>query len=134
MKPVLVDSNVLLDIFTEDNNWYEWSSSMLEKLAEDHTLSINPIIYSEISIGFERIEELEVALPKQIFKRLNIPSEAAFLAGKIFVKYKKNGGKKHSTMPDFFIGAHAAVNDMLLLTRDKKRYVTYFPKLELISP
>jgi len=134
VKRVLVDSNIILDIFTEDPEWFEWSAEQLELLAEHHTFIINPIIYGEVSVRFKRIEELEESLPHSQFRRLPLPWEAAFLAAKVFVQYKKNGGKKASTMPDFFIGAHAAVENMLLLTRDTDRYKTYFPRLELIAP
>lgn len=134
MKKVLADSNILLDIFTEDPSWFDWSAEKLSELAEQHTLAINPIIYAEISIEFKSIETLDAALPKTYFDRLPIPSEATFLAGKAFMHYKKRGGQKTSTLPDFFIGAHAAVSDMILLTRDQRRYQTYFPTLELITP
>lgn len=134
MKGVLVDSNVLLDILTEDSRWYDWSAGKLAECAEEHGLIINPMIYSEVSIGFERIEELEDALPHRMFRRQNIPWEAAFLAGKCFVQYRRRGGQKQAPLPDFFIGAHAAVENLALLTRDAARYRTYFPSLELIVP
>lgn len=134
MKGVLVDSNVLLDILTEDSRWYDWSAGKLAECAEEHGLIINPMIYSEVSIGFERIEELEDALPHRMFRRQNIPWEAAFLAGKCFVQYRRRGGQKQAPLPDFFIGAHAAVENLALLTRDATRYRTYFPSLELIVP
>ncbi len=132
--PVLVDSNVLLDIFTEDREWYGWSSSTLAQLAEHTLLYINPIIYSEVSIGFDRIEDLENALPVDYIQREALPYEAAFLAGKCFLKYRRAGGNKRSPLPDFYIGAHAAVKGWGLLSRDKGRYQTYFPGLKLISP
>ena len=131
---VLVDSNVLLDVLEEDENWYEWSSSQLQKAADCCSLVINPIIYAEISVGFQRIEELEEALPMDFFQRKPIPYEAAFLAGKCFIRYRKLGGTKHAPLPDFFIGAHAAVSGLTLLTRDAARYRTYFPSLSLITP
>jgi predicted nucleic acid-binding protein len=134
MKNVLVDSNVILDIVTEDTNWFEWSASKLSESAEQTTLSINSIIYAEVSIGFERIEELEAALPISFFRRLDLPWEAAFLAGKCFWQYRQRGGNKRSPLPDFYIGAHAVIADMILLTRDVNRYQTYFPTLELITP
>ncbi len=134
MKGVLVDSNVLLDILTEDPQWYDWSSEKLAECADEHGLMINPVIYSEVSIGFERIEEVEDALPRHMFRRQNIPWEAAFLAGKCFVQYRRRGGLKSAPLPDFFIGAHAAVENLILLTRDTARYKTYFPALELIIP
>lgn len=134
MADILVDSNVILDVVTEDQKWSEWSAAQLEKLAESHTLVINPIIYSEVSIGFDRIEDLDQTLPPDFFRRDPLPWEAGFLAGKCFVKYRRVGGKRHSPLPDFYIGAHAAVQGIALLTRDTNRYKTYFPKLELISP
>jgi predicted nucleic acid-binding protein len=131
---VLVDSNVLLDVLEEDEIWYEWSSTQLQKVADSSALIINPIIYAEISVGFQRIEELEAALPMDFFQRKPIPYEAAFLAGKCFIRYRKLGGTKHAPLPDFFIGAHAAVAGLTLLTRDASRYRTYFPSLKLITP
>jgi len=132
--PVLIDSNILLDIFTEDQKWYEWSSATLAESAEHGLLYINPIIYSEISVGFDRIEDLENALPSDYILRDDLPYEAAFLAGKCYLKYRRAGGTKHSPLPDFYIGAHAAVKGWSLLTRDKGRYHSYFPALELITP
>ena len=131
---VLVDSNVLLDILEEDANWCEWSSAQLQRAADHSALIINPIIYAEVSIGFARIEEIEEALPADFFQRRELPWEAAFLAGKCFMRYRKLGGTKRSPLPDFFIGAHAAVSGLTLLTRDAARYRTYFPSLKLITP
>ncbi len=134
MADILVDSNVILDVVTEDPKWYEWSAGQLEKLAERHTLVFNPIVYSEVSIGFDRIEDLDQTLPPEFFRRDPLPWEAGFLAGKCFVRYRRAGGKRRSPLPDFYIGAHAAIRGIALLTRDAKRYRTYFPKLALISP
>ena len=134
MKKVLVDSNIILDIFTEDPDWFEWSAAQIEQLATSYRLVINPIIYAEVSVRFQRIEDLEESLPQDFFMREPLPWEASFLAAKAYVQYKKIGGSKHSTLPDFFIGAHASIESMSLLTRDVSRYQTYFPKLELISP
>jgi predicted nucleic acid-binding protein len=131
---ILVDSNVLLDLLEEDENWYEWSSTQLQKAADHSSLIINPVIYAEISVGFQRIEELEEALPLDFFQRRPLPWEAAFLAGKCFIRYRKLGGTKRSPLPDFFIGAHAAVSGLTLLTRDSARYRTYFPSIKLITP
>jgi hypothetical protein len=131
---ILVDSNVILDIVTEDKKWFSWSSETLAHYAETHILVINTIIYAEVSMGFERIEDVEEVLPLTFFRRDSIPWEAAFLAGKSFLEYRRRGGKKHSTLPDFFIGAHAAIAGIPLLTRDIARYHTYFPKLKLIAP
>ena len=134
MGLVLVDSNVLLDVLTEDNNWFDWSSRQLAHCAEENDLCINQIIYAEISIGFDRIEDLESTLPKEYFSYLHVPYEAAFLASKCFLTYRQAGGKRHSPLPDFFIGAHAAVEKMTLLSRDKGWYQTYFPGLQIIAP
>lgn len=134
MAEMMVDSNVLLDILSEDLIWYDWSSRILADCVQDYVLVINPIIYAEISVGFARIEDLEAALPETMLERRPIPAAAAFLAGKCFVTYRRRGGEKRSPLPDFFIGAHAAVEGMTLLTRDEKRYRTYFPNLKIISP
>jgi hypothetical protein len=131
---VLVDSNVLLDVLTEDPEWSAWSGQALADCAERSQLAINPLVYAEISIRFERIEELEDALPARDFVRLPLPWEAAFLAGKCFVRYRRRSGRRRSPLPDFYIGAHAAVAGLTLLTRDATRYRTYFPGLEIIAP
>jgi predicted nucleic acid-binding protein len=131
---VLVDSNVLLDVLTEDEIWLDWSSAQLAACADNAILAINPIIYSEVSVRFERIEDLEEALPLEYFSREHLPWEAAFLAGKCFMRYRRDGGAKRSPLPDFYIGAHASVAGMSLLTRDPRRYASYFPGLRLISP
>jgi len=134
MKPALVDSNVILDLLTLDPVWLEWSEQALAECADETVLIINPLVYAEISIAFEKIEDLEQALPHEIFRRKRLPYEAAFLAGKCFLKYRKRGGKRRSPLPDFYIGAHAAVAGYRLLTRDAGRYETYFPGLELFTP
>ena len=134
MAGVLVDSNVILDVVNEDAEWYEWSAGQLERLADSYVLAINPIIYSEVSIGFDRVEELDRATPTEFFRREPLPWEAAFLAGKCFLRYRKSGGTRRSPLPDFYIGAHAAVAGYTLLTRDAGRYKSYFPKLRLIAP
>ena len=131
---MVVDSNVILDIVTEDKKWFIWSSEALAEYAETHTLVINPVIYAEVSIGFDRIENVEAVLSPMHFRRDPIPWEAAFLAGKCFLNYRKKGEGRRSPLPDFFIGAHAAVLGIPLLTRDASRYRTYFPKLRLIAP
>jgi predicted nucleic acid-binding protein len=132
--PVLVDSNVILDVVTEDVAWQAWSADALERCAEDRILVINALIYAEVSIGFERIEDLDDVLPASDLKRDPLPWEAAFLAGKVFVRYRRAGGTRRSPLPDFYIGAHAAIRGYSLLTRDPRRYRTYFPTLELIAP
>ncbi|MCJ7595685.1 MAG: PIN domain-containing protein [Desulfobacterales bacterium] len=134
MKGLLVDSNVILDLFLEDPAWVEWSESTLERYSANAMLYINPIVYSEVSIGFERIEELESAINRSGFQMLEIPKEALFLAGKAFLKYKKGKGLKRSPLPDFYIGAQAAVLELDLITRDVSRYRAYFPTVRLISP
>lgn len=134
MCATLVDANVLLDVATDDPRWGTWSAEALARVGETSTLVINPIVYAEVSIGFAEIEELELALPPSLFRRDSLPWEAAFLAGKCFVQYRRRGGARRSPLPDFFIGAHAAVKGFDFLTRDATRYRTYFPSLRLIAP
>ena len=134
MKGVLVDSNVILDIFLDDPVWADWSEAILGEYGVTSTLNINPIVYSEVSIGFECIEDLESAIKKGGFQMLEFPKEALFLAGKAFLKYRRAKGVKRSPLPDFYIGAQAAVLGMNLITRDTARYRTYFPTVKLISP
>ncbi|SDE96938.1 type II toxin-antitoxin system VapC family toxin [Terriglobus roseus] len=131
---VLVDSNVLLDVATDDVTWSGWSSDALAECLEYSRLFINPIIYAEVSVGFSTIEALDVALPSDIFQRAPLPWEAGFLAGKSFLSYRKRGGTRSTPLPDFYIGAHAAIANLALLTRDVARYQTYFPTLELLAP
>jgi predicted nucleic acid-binding protein len=130
----LVDANVILDIVTEDSDWLDWSAAMLEEAAEGGSLVINPVVYAEVAVRFDRIEDLEEAVPSSYFRREPIPWEAAFLAAKCFERYRRGGGARRSPLPDFFIGAHAAVAGMTLLTRDARRYRTYFPRLRLVAP
>lgn len=131
---VLVDSNVILDVVEDDPQWSAWSRQQLAECAEQSILVINPVIYAEVSVGFAAIEELDAVLPMEYFQYVEMPREAAFLAGKCFLKYRRAGGLKRSPLPDFFIGAHAAVAQMALLTRDATRYRGYFPTLDLICP
>lgn len=119
---------------TEDPRWLAWSAEAIERAADRFRLVINPVVYAEVSIRYSRIEDLEAALSRTMFDREAIPYEAAFLAGKSFLAYRRSGGAKRSPLPDFFIGAHAAVAGYRLLTRDAARYRTYFPKLPLIAP
>jgi predicted nucleic acid-binding protein len=130
----LVDSDILLDILTEDPDWYSRSSALLAAVAEDRALIINSLIYAEVSVGFDRIEDVDSAVPTDVFRRETLPWEAAFLAGKCFARYRRAGGSRRSPLPDFYIGAHAAVRGIPLLTRDAGRYRTYFPSLELVIP
>lgn len=131
---VLVDANVILDVVTEDPAWFAWSAEALARAADRSRLAINPIVYAEVSAGFERIEELDEAVPAAAFARLPLPYDAAFLAGQCFLRYRRAGGDRRSPLPDFYIGAHAAVAGMPLLTRDVRRYRTYLPQLQLIAP
>ena len=134
MKGVLVDSNIVLDVFLNDPKWADWSESKLGEYDQLGILYINSIIYSEISIGFERIEDLESATAKAGLRMLEIPKEALFLAGKIYLQYKKRKGTRRTPLPDFYIGAQAAVLNLDLITRDASRYRSYFPTVRLITP
>ena len=133
-RRVLVDANVLLDVLTDDPRWYGWSAAQLDACAAEAELCINPVIYAEVSVGFDRIEELDDALPPDAFTRLELPWEAGFLAGKAFLKYRRARGARTSPLPDFYIGAHAAIRGYRLLSRDRGRYATYFPTLQIIAP
>ncbi len=130
----LVDSNVILDVVTDDSEWGDWSSSALASAAQQGRLVINPLIYAEVACGFPRIEDLDAALPADYFTREPLPWPAAFLASQAFLSYRRRGDSRPTPLPDFFIGAHAAVAGYTLLTRDRRRYKTYFPKLQLIEP
>jgi len=134
MKGLLVDSNVILDIFLDDPNWADWSESVLADYSVYTTLYINSIVYTEVSVGFEKIEDLESALYKGGFQMIELPKEALFLAGKAYLRYNKGRGIKRSPLPDFYIGAQAAVLGLDLITRDITRYRKYFPKVKLICP
>jgi predicted nucleic acid-binding protein len=134
MSRVLVDSNVLLDVLDEPGEWTAWAESALEAAARLARLVLNPVIFAEISVRYDRLEDLEADLPEAMFEREAIPYEAAFLAGKAFLEYRRRGGARTSPLPDFLIGAHAAVCGYRLLTRDAARYRTYFPRLDLITP
>ncbi len=134
MNGVLVDSCVLLDLFTGDPNWADWSENILEQYSQTNTLYINSIIYTEVSIGFTNIEEVEQAIFELDIKVLEMPRETLFFAGKVFLNYRKNKGTKTSALPDFFIGAHAAVSKLELITKDLSKYKTYFPQIRLIHP
>jgi len=131
---ILVDTNVLLDVVTDDPEWADWSQHQLESAALRDRLAINAVIYAELSIGFARIEELEGVLEEAGIALAAIPQPALFLAGKVFRDYRRRGGIRTGVLPDFFIGAHAAVSQSSLLTRDAARYRTYFPTASLIAP
>ena len=131
---VLVDANVLLDVITEDPKWFGWSSTALAEAGDTSVLAINLVIYTEVSVHFDRIEDVEDALALDTFVREPIPWEAGFLAGKSFLQYRRRGGRRRAPLPDFFIGAHATIAGMTLLTRDPSRYRTYYPGLSLIAP
>ena len=133
-RGVLVDSNVLLDVATNDPTWSDWSGRALAESAEHTALIINPIIYAEVSIGYTMIEALDAALPSTLYRREPLPWEAGFLAGKCFLLYRRRGGLRNSPLPDFYIGAHAAIRHLALLTRDAARYRSYFPKVEILAP
>lgn len=131
---VLVDTNVILDVVENDPQWAAWSQAQLEAASLKFALVINPVIYAELSIAYQRIEELEAMLQHAELRLLPIPREALFLAGRVFLKYRQRKGAKSGVLPDFFVGAHAAVAGIPLLTRDPGRYRTYFPALTLITP
>ena len=131
---ILVDTNVLLDLLQDDPRWAFWSQGQLESASLTDRLAINPVIYSELSIAFERIEELEAAISEANLAVETLPREALFLAGKAFVKYRRRKGSRQGVLPDFYIGAHAAVLGVPILTRDVERYRSYFPTVRLIPP
>ena len=131
---LLVDTNVILDVVSNDPQWAAWSQAQLDAASLKSTLIINPVIYAELSIAYARIEELESLIARAGFRLDPIPREALFLAGRVFMQYRKRRGSKTGVLPDFLIGAHAAVAGIPLLARDVARYTTYFPSLELISP
>ncbi|RDH41792.1 type II toxin-antitoxin system VapC family toxin [Zooshikella ganghwensis] len=134
MSVALVDSNILMDLADPDSSWYEWSARTLENLDEHYTFAINSTIYAEVSIGFEKIEDYEEFIGHCQFELLDTPREALFLAGKAFLQYRRRRGNKSNVLPDFFIGAHAAVKGYTLISRDKGRFSTYFPSVSLVTP
>lgn len=134
MAVILIDSCIITDLAQSGSEWHEWSANILEHLDDNNVFVINPVIYSECSIGYNSIEEFEALLELLGFDILELPKEALFLAGKAFLQYKKNAGKKSGVLPDFFIGAHAAIENMQLLTRDRGRFSSYFPSVNLIMP
>lgn len=134
MSSVLIDTNVLIDVLAHDPEWADWSADALRRAGDEATLVINPIVFGELSFGYPTIEALDAALPARFVRREPIPYEAAFLAGRAFLLYRQRNGARRMILPDFFIGAHAAVAGYRLLTRDPGRYRAYFPRVELISP
>jgi predicted nucleic acid-binding protein len=130
----LIDSCVLLDVITGDQQWAEWSGQQIAAAVDAGRVVINPLIYAEVSVGYQAIEELDELLPASDYERESLPYPAGFAAGKAFVRYRRSGGEKRSPMPDFYIGAHAAVAGYRLLTRDVSRYQTYFPTIHIIAP
>jgi predicted nucleic acid-binding protein len=135
IKPTtLVDSCVLLDVITGDERWAAWSAGQIAAAVDSGRVVINPLIYAEVSVSYNTIEELDDLLPASDYEREPLPYTAGFAAGKAFLRYRRGGGDKRSPMPDFYIGAHAAVAGYQLLTRDATRYQTYFPTIDIISP
>ncbi len=131
---ILIDSNVLLDIVTADPDWLPWSQAALADALLAGPVAINQLVYAEVSIAYKQVAELDTVLARLHIQRADLPWEAAHLAGQAFLKYRRQGGIKTSPLPDFYIGAHAQAADLQLLTRDAKRYRTYFPKVSLIAP
>jgi predicted nucleic acid-binding protein len=129
----LVDANVLLDVLTDDPRWASWSAGQLALALDAGPVVINPLIYAEVSAGFECIEDLDDALPDRL-EREDLPWEAGFLAGRCFVRYRRGGGARRSPLPDFYIAAHAAVTGRALLTRDRPRHLDLLPQLRVIAP
>lgn len=134
MAVILIDTCIVTDLAAPESAWFDWSISTLEQLDRNNTMVINPIIYAECSVGFTRIEEVEALFEHLGFAMKQVPKEALFLAGKAFLQYKKRKGAKSNVLPDFFIGAHAAISGYQLISRDKGRFSTYFPSVKLIIP
>ena len=130
----LIDTNVLLDLVTDDPNWADWSIAQLEAASLDGPLLINDVVYAELAVRYDRVEDLEAFVEEAGLAMAAMPRAALFLAGKVFTQYRRSGGSQTGVLPDVFIGAHAAVNELPLLTRDVGRYRTYFPSLKLITP
>ncbi len=131
---MLVDTNVLIDVLADDPDWANWSIAQLQAQSMVHRLVINPIIYAELSLTFSSVEELDSVLESMELPMLELPKPALFLASKAFLQYRQRGGTKNNVLGDFFIGAHAAVGRMPVLTRDTARYTSYFPTVQLVSP
>jgi predicted nucleic acid-binding protein len=133
-RAFLVDSNVLLDIASRDSAWLSWSRAALSEALRAGPVLINPLVYAEVATGFDRIEDLDAALPETTFRRAGLPYPAGFLAAHACATYRRRGGSRTSPLPDFYIGAHAAVAKLTLITRDARRYRTYFPTVDLVTP
>ena len=131
---LLVDTNVLVDVLEDDPQWAEWSVGQLRAQSKIHRLAINPIIYAELSLTFSTAEALDRAIEDLDLVMVDIPRPALFLAGKAFIRYRRQGGTKTNVLGDFFIGAHAAVSGLVVLTRDTRRYASYFPSVVMVSP
>lgn len=134
MRRFLVDTNVIIDVLARDPVWFDWSASTLERCGDSGLLAINPIIYAELAVGFDRIEDLEAAVPAPDWLRLPLPWTAGFLAGRCFGDYRRRGGQRPRPLPDFYVGAHAAVDGLSIVTRDAARFRTYFPSVEVVAP
>jgi predicted nucleic acid-binding protein len=134
MRPTLVDSTVILDVAESDPAWRAWSEAAIRQCLDEAILVVNPIIYAEVSVGYRTIEEVEAVLPADLYRREALPYDAGFVAGKAYVAYRRRGGPRPAPLPDFYIGAHAAVRGYRLVTRDAARYRTYFPTVVLIAP
>ena len=131
---VIVDTNVLVDVLEDDPDWADWSIGRMRVLSKIHEFAINPVIYAELSLTFDAVEDLDAVVTDLELKFLEVPRPALFLAGKAFVRYRRQGGVKTTVLGDFFIGAHAAVTGCPILTRDTRRYLGYFPTVDLIAP
>ena len=131
---LLVDTNVLVDVLENDPEWADWSIGQLRAQSKVHRLAINPVIYAELSLTFSTVEALDNTIEELGLVLIEVPRPALFLAGKAFVRYRRQGGNKNNVLADFFIGAHAAVSRYPLLTRDTRRYTTYFSEVQLVAP
>ena len=131
---LLVDTNVLVDVLEDDPQWADWSVGQLRSQSKINRLAINPIIYAELSLTFSTVEALDSAIEGLDLTMVEIPRPALFLAGKAFIRYRRQGGTKTNVLRDFFIGAHAAVSGHAVLTRDTRRYASYFPSVVMVSP
>ncbi len=131
---VLVDSDVILDVVTNDRKWAKWSTAAIQQASDSSVLIINPIIYAEVLLGFADRDELDAVMPASLFERRPVPWDASFLAARIFLRYRRRAGRKSAPLPDFYIGAHSVVEDLTLLTRAPGRYQSHFRELKLIAP